>query len=237
MELLTIAENLCDELRPLRFSPPVAFVYNPLEYARETFAEYVRRYGRKPREVLFLGMNPGPWGMVQTGVPFGTVGRVRDWLKITGKVDKPPREHPARPVLGFDCRRQEISGQRLWGWAEECYKTPQRFFAKCFVANYCPLAFLEASGRNLTPDRLPTAERAPLLAACDRALRRTVEHFQPRMVIGIGTFAEQRARAALADTDVAIQRIAHPSPANPAANGDWSRLITRQLKAIGILGL
>jgi single-strand selective monofunctional uracil DNA glycosylase len=237
MELIAIAEELCDALRSLRFSSPVVCVYNPLEYARATYAEYIHRYGRKPREILFLGMNPGPWGMVQTGVPFGTVGRVRDWLKITGNVARPPHEHPARPVLGFDCRREEISGQRLWGWAEERFETPQRFFAKFFVANYCPLAFLEASGRNLTPDRLPAAQRGPLLAACDRALRRTVEYFRPRIVIGIGTFAEQRARTALSDTGIAVRKIAHPSPANPAANGDWSRLVSRQLKANGVPGL
>lgn len=235
MELVDVARRLSRTVRGLEFAAPVRHVYNPLDYAAEPHERYLRRYGRGRRRAILLGMNPGPWGMAQTGVPFGEISLVRDWLGISGAVRRPADEHPKRPVQGFDCPRSEVSGRRLWGWARERYRTPDRFFATFFVANYCPLMFLEASGRNRTPDRLPAAERAPLLAACDAALRRTVERLAPAIVIGVGAFAEGRARAALAGTEVAVARILHPSPASPAANRGWPEVVTGQLSDLGLL--
>jgi len=229
-----ILDDLVRELRPLRFGPPVAHVYNPLEYAREPHERYLERYGRGRKEAVFLGMNPGPFGMAQTGVPFGEVGVVRDWLKIEGKVGKPAVEHPKRPVLGFDCPRSEVSGSRIWGWIRETFGTPERFFERFFVANYCPLVFMEASGRNLTPDKLPRAEREPLFAACDRALRRMMEIWRPDWVIGVGAFAEARAREALAGTGISVGRILHPSPASPLANSGWAESVEAALREMGI---
>lgn len=230
--LLRIATDLCRRADGLSFSEPVQFVYNPLGYAWKGYEAYVTHYGSSPRDVLLLGMNPGPWGMAQTGVPFGEVNLVRDWLGIETSIGKPEREHPKRPVEGFACRRSEVSGRRLWGWARDTFGTPRRFFNRFFVANYCPLAFMEDSGRNITPDKLPAAEREPLLDVCDEALRKTVQHFQAKHVIGIGAFAAKRARMALGDVDVTIGQILHPSPASPAANRDWAETATRQLQEL-----
>lgn len=232
--LEAVAASLCRALAPLRFGPPVAYVYNPLVYARAPYREYLRRYGRGRKEVLFFGMNPGPFGMAQTGVPFGAVSHVRDFLGIEGRVSRPGREHPKRPVLGFACPREEVSGARLWGFVRDRFGTPERFFARCFVANYCPLLFLEASGRNRTPVELPAAERAPLLAACDAALRRTAAALRPRLVVGIGRFAEARAREALAGSGIAVAALPHPSPASPAANRGWSQAAGRVLRDLGV---
>ncbi|MCP4593400.1 MAG: single-strand selective monofunctional uracil-DNA glycosylase [bacterium] len=229
-----ITERLVRDLKPLRFEPPVAYVYNPLTYAAATYHRYLELFGGGTREVILLGMNPGPWGMAQTGVPFGEVNAVRDWLGIEAPIGKPRREHPRRPVLGLDCPRSEVSGARLWTWAQDHCKTPKVFFRRFFVANYCPLAFLEESGRNRTPDKLPADERTPLLEACDRALRRTVEHFRARQVIGIGAYAERQAITALRGMDVSVGRILHPSPASPAANRGWADQATAQLAAQGI---
>lgn len=63
--------RLSAELSQLQFSESVGVIYNPLEYAWEPHRNYVTRYCQGPKEVLFLGMNPGPFGMAQTGVPFG----------------------------------------------------------------------------------------------------------------------------------------------------------------------
>lgn len=232
--LLGIADELSARLRKLTFAAPVTHVYNPLEYAREAHAQYVSRYGTCCGGVILLGMNPGPWGMAQTGVPFGEVTIVREWLGIDARVGRPPSEHPKRPVVGFDCRRSEVSGRRLWGWAREAFGTPKRFFSRFFVANYCPLAFIEESGRNRTPDKLPAVEREPLLSACDEALRRTVEHLEPRYVVGVGAFAESRARIALAGVEVKIGRMLHPSPASPIANRDWAKRAVADLAAMGV---
>ncbi len=234
MNLVGITNALCGDLDRLRIRRPIAYVYNPLAYAWEPHLRYLRAYGAGRREVLLLGMNPGPWGMAQTGVPFGEVTLVRDWLGIQGRVDRPKSEHPRVPVRGFDCPRREVSGTRLWGWARETFKTPKRFFRQFFVANYCPLMFLGADGRNITPDRLPSPQRQPLLAVCDRALRRLVETMVPRIVIGVGGFAESRAKIALAGLDVTVGRILHPSPASPAANRGWAAQIEKQLTALGV---
>lgn len=232
--LVGIARELGEAVDELRFAPPVTHVYNPLDYAWPAHAQYLERFGAGRREVLLLGMNPGPWGMAQTGVPFGEVASVRGWLGIEAAVGRPRDEHPKRPVAGFACPRSEVSGARLWGWAQEIFGTPERFFERFFVANYCPLAFLETSGRNRTPDKLPPAEREPLFAICDRALVRTAERLGPSIVIGVGAFAEERARRALGASGSAFGRILHPSPASPAANRGWSELATRQLRELGI---
>jgi single-strand selective monofunctional uracil DNA glycosylase len=234
VNLVDVARNLSEEVDRLVFSAPVSHVYNPLDYAFTAHAQYLQRFGGAPKEVLFLGMNPGPWGMAQTGVPFGEVGAVRDWLGIDADVSRPDPEHPKRPIMGFACTRSEVSGARLWGWARTTFGTPARFFDRFFIANYCPLAFMESTGRNRTPDKLPVAEREPLLAACDRALVRTVELLRPQIVIGVGAFAEGRARAALDGVDIQIGRILHPSPASPAANRGWAERATRELRALGV---
>lgn len=234
MTLATIAADLAAELERLSFSPPVAHVYNPLLYARVPHEEYLRRYGAGPKEVLFLGMNPGPWGMAQTGVPFGEIEIVRNWLGIEGVVGKPPGEHPKKRVEGFRCRRSEVSGRRLWGVIRERFGTPERFFARFFVINYCPLLLLDPDGRNITPDKLRNAERVPLFAACDRALRRAVQCLRPALVIGVGNFAEAQARAALEGSEVRVGRILHPSPANPAANKHWQETVLAQLREQGV---
>lgn len=234
MTLERIAAELAQEVEGLRFGPPVAHVYNPLEYAWEPHRRYLQRYGTPPREIVLVGMNPGPWGMAQTGVPFGEIAAVRDWMGIEARVAAPERQHPKRPIQGFACTRSEISGQRLWGWAQKTFGSAEAFFARFFVANYCPLMFMGAGGQNLTPDKLKAAEARLLFEACDRALHRTIAHLQPEHVIGIGRFAADRARAALQDLEVKIGGITHPSPANPKANRGWEPLVRRELAALGI---
>ena len=235
MDLITISRTLAQEVDALRFAPPVAYTYNPLNYARQPHEMYLERYGGGTKDVLLLGMNPGPFGMVQTGVPFGDVNIVREWLGIEAPVERPACEHPKRTVEGFACGRGEVSGQRLWGWARQRFGAPELFFARFFVVNYCPLAFLEEGGKNRTPDKLPTAERAALYAPCDAALRRTVEVLQPQYAIGIGNFALARLREALDGYPVTIDSILHPSPANPQANAGWAEQVEAKLSRLGIL--
>ena len=232
--LLSIADRLSRELAALRFRPPVEFVYNPLDYARDAYAEYVGRFARTPQEALFVGMNPGPFGMAQTGVPFGEVASVRDWLGICLPVGKPALEHPKRPIAGFDCHRAEVSGQRLWGWARRRFGTPDAFFDRFFVANYCPLLFLEESGRNLPLDKVAGDEQRAIALQCDEALRATVRELAPRCVFGIGRFAERRARVALAAMGVDVGFVPHPSPASPAANRGWEAQAEAAIAGCGV---
>jgi single-strand selective monofunctional uracil DNA glycosylase len=232
--LLAIADELSRGLNALSFRPPAAYVYNPLDYAREAYAQYAARFGSGPKDAIFVGMNPGPFGMAQTGVPFGEVASVRDWLGIETAVGRPEREHPKRPVAGFACHRSEVSGKRLWGWARARFGTPERFFARFFIANYCPLLFLEASGRNLPLDKLARDEQAAIAAHCDEALRATVRHLRPSCVFGVGKYAERRARVALEGMGVRIGSILHPSPASPAANRGWEAQAEGAIVACGL---
>lgn len=230
---IAAARTLSETLTPMRFAPPVSHVYDPLTYAWPVHQAYLERFAAAPKRVVFLGMNPGPFGMAQTGVPFGEIEAVRDWLGLSGEVGKPPEENPKRPVEGFACARSEVSGRRLWGLFRERFGTAEAFAEEHFVANYCPLAFFDHT-RNLTPDKLPVAESGPLLAACDAHLRALIDALQPEWIIGIGAWAEQRAAAALAGRELRIGRVLHPSPASPAANRGWSPAATRQLVELGI---
>ena len=231
--LIDAARELSASVEKLPFASPVTHRYNPLAYAWDAHELYLRRYGASRRKVVFIGMNPGPFGMVQCGVPFGEIAAVRDWMGIEVAVNRPENENPKRPIEGFACVRSEVSGRRLWGLFQQRFGTPEAFFADHFVANYCPLAFFD-NARNLTPDKLPAAEAAPLYAACDRHLRALVAALDAQWVIGVGAFAEQRAAQALSGTAVRIGRVLHPSPASPAANRGWAEAATAQLEAQGI---
>ena len=232
--LIRAARRLDLAMDELTFSAPVEFVYNPLRYAWEPHRQYLLKFGLGPKQVVFLGMNPGPFGMAQTGMPFGEIAAVRDWLMIQGAVNKPMREHPQRPISGFACTRSEVSGQRLWNLFATRFPQAEDFFAEHIVMNYCPLAFLENTGRNRTPDKLAPNEKEALFAACDEHLRVVVETLRPKWVIGIGGFASQRAEFVFGQGGVKLGRILHPSPANPAANQNWAATVTSQLEALGV---
>jgi len=228
-------DRLNRQLRRLSFSDPVAFVYNPLEYAKAMHLAYCELAARADSDLFLLGMNPGPWGMAQTGVPFGEVNAVRDWLGLNASVGKPQREHPKRPVDGLACSRSEVSGARLWAWAAARYGTPERFFDRFFIANYCPLSFMEPGGKNITPDKLPIEERKALFRACDEMLKWLVDEIQPSWVIGVGGFAEKRLMDLIGEnSQYKIGRILHPSPASPAANRDWAGTVDHQFAELGM---
>ena len=235
--LLDVSERLSMAVDGLTFGPPVAAVYNPLVYARRPHRAYLE-LARPGIDALLLGMNPGPWGMAQTGVPFGEVDHVRRFLGIEAPVDRPAVEHPKRPIEGFACTRSEVSGRRLWSWVEARFGEPEAFFERFFIWNDCPLAFMEESGRNRTPDKLPAVEREPLQAHCDEALREIVSLLRPRMLVGVGAHARRRLERTFAeeiDAGLGVGTILHPSPASPAANRDWAGTVDGQMESLGLL--
>jgi len=233
--LLVLAQELSHAVDKLRFQPPVAYVYNPLEYAWKPHHAYLTRYAKATCRVLFLGMNPGPFGMAQTGVPFGEIAAVRDWLGIDEDVDKPASEHPKRPIEGFACKKSEVSGKRLWGLFGERYGSPVNFFREHFVVNYCPLVFRDEGARNVTPDKLHRADVQALHEVCDLHLGKVIQAMDPIHVVGIGGYAEECLKRVLGSNDkIHISRILHPSPASPAANKDWAGQVTKQLTSAGI---
>ncbi len=233
--LIGAARELSARVARLRFRPPVSHTYNPLAYAWPAHQEYLRRFGRGRKRVVFLGMNPGPFGMAQIGVPFGEIAAVRDWMGICAPVGKPVREHPRRPILGFACLRSEVSGYRFWKLCADRFGPPGKFFADHFVVNYCPLVFLEASGRNLTPNKLSRPERERLFRICDEHLRCVLRILQPEWLIGIGGFARERAELVATGGNIRLGQILHPSPASPKANRhDWTKTATQELIQLGV---
>ncbi len=231
-KLKTAALELNGAVKNFTFSEPVRYVYNPLDYAWSAHSIYLERFGSTTKKILFLGMNPGPWGMVQTGVPFGEIEAVKEFLGIDVPVGKPEPEHPKRPVTGFQCPRSEVSGKRLWGLFKERFGTAEHFSKDHYVANYCPLVFMEESGRNRTPDKLKAEERKLLFHACDRHLEQVFQILEPEWVIGVGHFAYKRINLLLDTANFPGIRpgvILHPSPASPAANRDWAGKVTSQM--------
>jgi single-strand selective monofunctional uracil DNA glycosylase len=238
--LVAAAKRLSKQVDKLTFDAPVSYVYNPLSYAWKSHQAYLLRSQPATTRVLFLGMNPGPWGMTQTGVPFGQVAAVRDWLKIDEPIERPKREHPKRPVEGLLCKRSEVSGERLWNLFRDRFEKPEKFFREHFVTNYCPLVFMEESSRNRTPDKLRPAEAKALQTVCDQHLRSVIECLSPKFLVGVGAYAEQCLQRVCdgtlrpVGTEFSVLRILHPSPASPAANRNWAEIATSQLIQSGV---
>ena len=237
-QILKIYKQLSKDVNALTFSAPVVSVYNPLNYAWQGFEKYTR-FLSDDAKYIFLGMNPGPWGMAQTGVPFGEVESVKNFLCIDDlAVSRPVNELNEYPVKGLECSRSEVSGKRLWGLFRQRYDSADNFFRENFVLNYCPLLFLAGRpgghARNFTPDKLNMIERRKLFTLCDNCLRQVIEIINPEVLIGVGVFAASKAEEVLKGFDIRIVKILHPSPASPQSNKDWAGKVTRQLIEFGV---
>ncbi len=237
-QLKKAAKKLSAGVSKLEFIPEITHIYNPLEYAWKAHEAYLELAGNSSKRIIFVGMNPGPWGMAQTGVPFGEINAVTAWLGIKTEVGTPAAEHPKRPVTGFSCSRSEVSGKRLWGLMEQKFGKPEKFFMEHYVANYCPVSFMTETGKNFTPDKLPKEQQRRLFDLCDLHLKETAEILEAEWLLGIGKFAEQRINSALkseiAEGTVKSGTILHPSPASPAANRGWAEAAEKKMNEYGL---
>jgi len=230
-QLIRAAASLCDDVIPISRSlvseGSVDVCYNPLAYAWDVHEAYLRRMGDSGARTVILGMNPGPHGMGQMGIPFAATSVVRDLLGITGiPVNQPEAADPRRPVVGLEYPREEVSGTRLWGLLAEHYGDVAAISSNVFLVNHCPLMlFSGPRAANITPDKVSGSTAQTLLKRCDQHLREVVEVMEAERVIGVGKFAESRAGAALANYSVEVLGCWHPSPASPLANrnggADW----------------
>jgi len=235
-ELIGAGRVLAEKLRPLKFSGPVTHTYLTIDYAREGYEGYLRKFGDSKKKVLLLGMNPGPFGMAQTGVPFGEISAVRDWMGLNPEIGKPQNEHPKRRITGMNCPKSEVSGRRLWGLFSGKFPNAADFFKDHLVINFCPLVWMKDTGANLTPDKIKAVEMAAVDAACHRHLQRLIEVLEPKFLIGVGAYAEKQMLAVKdeAGVDATVGKILHPSPASPAANRGWAEVAERQLGELGV---
>jgi single-strand selective monofunctional uracil DNA glycosylase len=234
--LIAASRLLADELRPLVFSGPVSHSYLTIDYAREGYEGYLKKFGDSSKRVLFLGMNPGPYGMAQTGVPFGEVAMVRDWMGLNPKIGRPANEHTKRRISGMECEKSEVSGRRLWGLFSQRFPKAEDFFAGHLAINFCPLIWMKDTGANLTPDKIRAGEMEAVDAACQRHLQTMIRILEPVFLIGVGGYAERQMMVAGEKVGVGskIGKILHPSPASPAANRGWAEVAQRQLEELGV---
>ena len=210
-------------------------VYNPLAYAWEPHRAYLELASGGGAKTLLLGMNPGPHGMGQMGIPFAATSVVRDLLKITDlEVGQPRKPHPKRPISGLDWPKEEVSGTRLWGLLANEYGSAESIFESVFLLNHCPLMlFSGEKATNITPDKITGPTTKALLERCDEHLREVVDIMQIERVIGVGRYSEKRALNALSGIDISVTTCWHPSPASPLANRnkgeDWKKNVRNVL--------
>ena len=213
--MISLYKAMSEELSALSLSFD-GVIYNPLDYARDNFAAFLEMSLEYTPKTAFLGMNPGPYGMTQTGVPFGDIEAVKGYLGINGQVGKPVVESGSKKITGMETTRREGSGKRFWTMAE-AYGRKEEFFSVAAVLNYCPLCFIDGN-TNITPDKLPSDDRKKLYPICDSYLQRALDIIMPSSVIAIGRFSE----AALKRTwDGNTIFFPHPSPLNPSASAFW----------------
>ncbi|KAK6639299.1 hypothetical protein RUM43_007571 [Polyplax serrata] len=239
-KLLAIEHQMCSELNNLKFTPPIDYVYNPLLYAKDLHENFIKKYFENcSKKILFLGMNPGPWGMCQTGIVFGDKDHVKEWLKLCGQVNKPKKEHPRKKITGLDCSRKEISGKKFWGFFRKLCQTPEQFFQHSFVYNLCCLAFVDTSGKNITPPEIKDIQvRNRLLNICNETFVKIIKEFKFEIVIGVGKFAEKNAITELRRnglSNVKVLSIPHPSPRSAKIFRVWEEMTLKKLKEYDLL--
>ncbi len=79
-----------------------------------------------------------------------------------------------------------------------------------------------------------------LLEICERSICEIVQLLGVEIVVGVGKFAQERARVALkaAGMDwIRVETIMHPSPANPMANKGWDAIAEKQLEDMGVMAI
>ncbi len=233
-QLIELTKSFTKEIENVRKSiDEDYYIYNPLVYANEMFFEYIREYVAFPTKYLFLGMNPGPFGMTQTGIPFGEINIVLEYLKLNKPIDSPTIEHPNRKIEGLNINRSEISGKRLWGYIKQKYPNPYEMRNNIYIANYCPLVFLSSqkTAKNITPNKLKKETRLKIDNICDQYLFETIDLLECEKLIGIGKYAMGK----LKNDKIPFSSILHPSPASPLANKGWAEQAEKQLLDFGVI--
>ena len=236
-KIIKSANTLRKEVNPvsdelIQECPQIDWAYNPLEYAWKAHEKYIRMYGGLGSKTIILGMNPGH-GMGNTGIPFGCPEQVRNYLKIKNiKIMKSGPIHPKRQVYGLECRKPEISGRRIWSTIEEFYGPPEKAFSKIYVMNHFPLWMFDKEGKNITPDKLPLSKSKQIFDLCNIHLLEVIDILEAEKVIAVGNYSDKMVKKALKQKEISniiIEKIPHPSPANPLANKDkgnvWKKIV------------
>ncbi|XP_055849953.1 single-strand selective monofunctional uracil DNA glycosylase [Episyrphus balteatus] len=237
-QFIDIECNLNKELANLKF-PNITHVYNPIEYAFDLHCQYLKKYLNGPKKMLLIGMNPGPNGMAQNGVPFGNTNTVKNLMKIEGQVEQPPSLHPKRPVTGLACKTEEPSGVRIWTLIGKLAGSLEIFSQQCFMHNFCPLAFFDVQGKNITPGELKGDVKAEVRNICLKYLEQEIQLIQPEIIIAIGSYVgdcmKRLAKQSIyIGSNIKILQLAHPSPRS-VNNNNWPEKATEFFESNDLL--
>ncbi|MFB6344166.1 MAG: uracil-DNA glycosylase family protein [bacterium] len=237
---VSVTEDLNERIKGLTFEEKVEWYYNPLDYAFEVHKAYLKSFGNDTKTGFFLGMNPGPWGMAQTGIPFTDPHIARDWMGLPERpIGTPPNEREDRPVDGWSSDRKEASGQKLHGYFRNIFGSLDAFFETNIVMNYCPLVMFSEEATNLTPEDLLKDDRQALFDICDPYLGDLIEFYDPDVFVGIGRFGQRRLMELTERTEEEVAYLPHPSPASPIATRDggdyWRGLVDDMLEEWDLL--
>jgi len=238
-QILAASDRLSERLAAL---PPVGdlVALDPTRYCRSAWAAYLQMAARLGC-VLVVGMNPGPHGMAQTGVPFTDPWIVDELDLQAPRADVPPadipavgswrhRSHRARGVLGS---KREESAKRLWPLlreicapyaavgpsADKIAEATRRVCNEVLLVNALPICWLDPAGKNVSAEqvekRAPAQVREGLRDLVNEWLQAVADILRPAAVIGVGRWAREFVTDLDVDHFVEIpfrDGIKHPSP-------------------------
>ncbi|KAI8124664.1 hypothetical protein FF38_10666 [Lucilia cuprina] len=226
--------QLNEKLRNITTPLEISYIYNPVEYAADLHQAYLKKYLKGGKKVLFIGLNPGPNGMGQTGIPFGNITTVRDKMGLNGTVNQPPNIHPKRPVNGLATTIEEPSGKRLWTKFQELSDgSLDIFFEQCFVYNFCPLLFYNSKGDYISPQKLKAPYNRQISNACLHTIEQILELIQPEVIVAIGRYAYDNLKAVKYCIEKRLLYLRHPSPR--ACTKNWSKIADEFFKNENLL--
>ncbi|XP_073819638.1 uncharacterized protein isoform X2 [Musca autumnalis] len=199
--------------------------YNPVVHAAEIHCNYLQKYLDSPKRILFVGMNPGRYGALQTGIPFGNITTVKIGMGLKGRITPTPGQRGKIRIRGLEAPEVEhdSSSTRFWRLISELFDGAENYldllFEKCFVHNFCPLVFIDSDGLNVS---LPYIEPNPrLFAECRKTLGKQITLLKPDLIICIGKFVRSMLSKTRQAKGREILMIEHPSYKNYISADKW----------------
>ena len=205
-------------------------VWNPQLYGLPLYRRFATEHLPTSRgAIVALGLNPGKYGMSQTGIPFTDVTRAAR----VGIAIEPPGLAPAslRPFL--KSYRVERSSASVYNLLDALWGGPAEGWRRLWAVAPCGLLFLEPDGTNVTPADARLARRDDVRELRLRVIRESVEAARPRGVLLLGQDVARVAADALGDVETLV--VDHPVARGPGRRGPawWAGVVAQAVRARG----